>query len=130
MAKRDHRDHVATVSYRQSLAFKETVRVALNNKSGMDVYVKVVIPKDDNAEIAAHVPDGSKVWVECPVGQVFLKLRYKSEHGYIYQKGEDFSPGKETEITLGNEHSVNYANTRHNMHVGNYGLSPMASSAF
>jgi hypothetical protein len=119
-AKQDHMDHVASVLWRQSLALKDTVPLVLNNRSGMEVYVKVVSLDIKSAEMAVNVPNGSKVQVECPLGRFFLKMRYKSEKGYTYQKGDDFSldKGSTTEITL------------HKVPMGNYGSSSMAPSEF
>ena len=113
-------DHVGSVLWRQSVAVGDVVPLALNNRSGMDVYVKVVSLDFDNAFTAVNVPDGAKVQVECPVGRFFLKMRYESEHGYDFQKGNDFSldKGVATEITL------------HKVVMGNYGSSSMAPSEF
>lgn len=118
--KQDHMDHVANTLWRQSLVLEDIVPLTLNNRSGMEVYVKVVNLNVDNMEMTVNVPNGSKVQVECPVGRFSLKMRYKSEQGYTYQKGDDFSldKGSSAEITL------------HRVPMGNYGSSPMSPSEF
>ncbi len=124
-AREAHEERIADVKDQVERTLSNTpiddsATLILDNQTDMEVYIKVVSDRNvGNRRV--NVPPHSKVEVEkCRTGGYFLKMRYTTANGYVFQKGDPFGMLSHSTTTI----------TLHKIVGGNYRSTPMNSAEF
>ncbi len=124
-AREAHEERIVDVKDQVERALSNTptddsATLILDNQTDMEVYVKVVSDRNVGNK-RVNVPPHSKVDVEhCRTGGHFLKMRYRTANGYVFQKGEPFGMSSRSTTTI----------TLHKIVGGNYRSTPMSPAEF